>query len=384
MGIKVIKSVKLLISFVLVFLVSCSCDKSPTDGGNNHYDPRNVSRNEGKSLVPSLTVDDIGNVHLVWADSTPGNYEILYSMKGLGGDWSEPMNISNTPTTLKGPKVAIDPSGNLHIVWVEELSINPYIRDILYSMKLPGDSCSTAINISNTSPYQGADLPDIGVDASGNVHVVWWELTAMYRMKNAGGTWNPVESTPLYGRNLAMVVSANGDVHLVSEGGSYSDIYYTMKPSEGSWTEPVKICETPFYSWTPDIAIEDEGSLYVVWAEEQKGMLYFSEKSDSGTWMEADSIVKTKDTQLPWACQLIAENQGILHLLWSERTEGGDVYYITRSGDGIWSGMANVSETSGNSLCLSISLDASGSLHIAWQDETPGKWDIFYTMIQTR
>jgi len=383
MGIKFIKSVELLMFFVLVFLVSCSCDKSPTDGGNNHYDQRNVSRNEGKSLAPSLTVDDIGNVHLVWADSTPGNYEILYSMKGLGGDWSEPVNISNTSGNSSCSRIAVDPSSNLHVVWAEVLSIDSSIVDIFYSMKTLGGSWSTAINLSNTSPYHGADLPDIGVDASGNVHVVWWELTAMYRIKDANDIWSPVESVPVYGCNLAMAVEGNGTVHVVAEAGGYlQDIWYSMKSLCASWTEPVNISESSYYSWCADVATDDEGSVYVVWTEEQKGMVYLSVKSLLGSWTKSDSIANTRGR--PWVSHLVVGSDKSLHLVWSERVSLSEIRYLKRDTDGVWSDVINVSETSRNSLCASIALDASGNLHIAWQDKTPGNWDIFYTIIQTR
>jgi len=372
---------RLFISVVLISLVSYSCKKGPTDvgnGNNNHYDPRNVSRNEGKSILPSLTVDDFGNVHLVWADSTPGNYEILYSTKSSSGDWSEPVNISNTPTESKSPKIAIEPSGDLHVVWQEWKYEDGWIA-IFYSMKPQGGNWTVPMKISTN----GGQIPDLGIDASGNVHVTWLGWIS-YRMKSADGTWMSKEDVFQFGVNPAIAVSKEGDVHIVCDENMFGlcNIFYSTKPFGGSWTEYVNISESPRYSWAADVAVDNEGSVYVVWTEEQKGMVYLSVKSLLGSWTKPDSIANTRGR--PWVSHLVIGSDKSLHLVWSERVSLSEIRYLKRDTDGVWSDVINVSETSGNSLCASIALDTSGNLYIAWQDKTPGNWDIFYTIIQTR
>ena len=371
---KIIKNCKLLIPFILVLLLSCSCDKCPTDNGNNQYDPRNVSRNEGKSLVPSLTIDDIGNVHLVWMDSTSGNYEILYSKKGTNGDWSEFVNISNTSVRSSSPKIGVDPFNNLHVVW-EEWG-DDWVG-ILYSTRSNNGDWSTPSTITNSG-----QIPDMGIDGFGNVHVIWMGLQVMYRMRNTDGTWGSIENTQAPHRNPSMTANRDGDVHIVSEGGGYSDIYYTMKPCGGSWIEPVNLSDNPIYSCSPDIILDNNGNVYVAWLEMQTNQICFRVRSFEGVWTEIDTVPEVGN---PWKINIESDEED-LYFVWSSRIDHGydDIYYKVRYSSGDWSDRMNVSETSNNSWVQSIILDAGGSLHIAWQEETSDGWDIFYTVINIR
>jgi hypothetical protein len=49
-----------------------------TDGGTTWTPAEKLTMNSGSSWAPAITVDSLGNIHLVWFDDTPGNYEIYY------------------------------------------------------------------------------------------------------------------------------------------------------------------------------------------------------------------------------------------------------------------------------------------------------------------
>jgi len=357
-------------------LLSCSCDKCPTDDGNNQYDPRNVSRNEGKSLVPSLSIDDIGNVHLVWMDSTSGNYEILYSKKGGKGEWSEFINISNTSGRSSSPKIGIDPSNNLNVVW-EEWG-GDWVG-ILYSMRSNNGDWSTPSTITNSG-----QIPDMGIDRNGNIHVIWMGLGVKYKMKLADGSWMAEESVFPFGVNPAVAVNKQGDVHVVCDEtiANGNNIFYAMKPFIGSWTEPLNLSDNPIYSCSPDIILDNNGNVYVAWLEMQTNQICFRVRSFKGVWTEIDTVPEVGN---PWKINIESDEED-LYFVWSSRIDHGydDIYYKVRYSSGDWSDRMNVSETSNNSWVQSIILDAGGSLHIAWQEETSDGWDIFYTVIQTR
>lgn len=42
---------------------------------------KRITRTSGRSLYPSIAIDSINTIHVVWWDFTPGNGEIYY-MKG--------------------------------------------------------------------------------------------------------------------------------------------------------------------------------------------------------------------------------------------------------------------------------------------------------------
>jgi len=325
-------------------------------------------------------VDDIGNVYLVWADSTPGNWEILYSTKEPGGDWSEPVNISNTLNESTTPGIVIDNSGTLHLVWregrfgVDELKI-------LYSMKVRGEDWSVPVQISENR----GEAPKISVDDMSNIHVTWLGWVS-YRMKTAEGIWIPKEDVFQFGVNPAIAVSKEGDVHIVCDENMFGlcNIFYSMKPFGGSWTAYVNISESSAYSWSPAIA-EDDGNVYVAWKEAKPGVdqVFFRICSSGGSWSQIDSLPDIVGDAT--AAVEIAAKDGDLHFLWNAALgeHGWDIYYKARYKDGSWSEVSNISNTgeAGHGWIVS---DIYGSLHIAWQDETPSNYDIFHTVIKTR
>ena len=77
---------KIVLVLVLLFLPIFSCRKLDMDSDRNNsqqeeWDPKNVSGSPGLSYAPSIAIDNEGNVHLLWSDDTPGNYEVFYSFK---------------------------------------------------------------------------------------------------------------------------------------------------------------------------------------------------------------------------------------------------------------------------------------------------------------
>jgi hypothetical protein len=74
--------------------------------------------NSGWSQYPAIAVDSLGDLHVVWADSTPGNSEIYYEKSTDGGSaWATSQRITWTSGFSHVPAIAVDSLGNLHVVW---------------------------------------------------------------------------------------------------------------------------------------------------------------------------------------------------------------------------------------------------------------------------
>ena len=72
------------------------------DGGATFGPTINLSNNAGQSFRPAIAVSG-NNVHVVWDDNTPGNFDILYKRSTDGGaSFTEPTkNLSvNTGTSF--------------------------------------------------------------------------------------------------------------------------------------------------------------------------------------------------------------------------------------------------------------------------------------------
>lgn len=95
------------------------------DGGINFSKPHIVASSKGYSDAPKLAVDASGAVHLVYAESSGGpfdRYRILYTRStGDAFTFDVPRDISSTPsksnTSAGFPTLSIDAKGNLYVIW---------------------------------------------------------------------------------------------------------------------------------------------------------------------------------------------------------------------------------------------------------------------------
>ena len=381
---------KIVFVLVLLSLPLFSCRRLDRDNDHNdqqnaeEWDPRNVSRSPGLSYAPSIAIDNEGNVHLVWSDDTPGNYEVFYSFKKPDSDWVEPIDISNTSNNSYEPSMDIDPFDNLHVVWEEEGV------GIFYSMKPKDGDWTDPVKIPAGGSWQ---QPRLGVDAQGTIHVITSTPFTLRYMCKIGGIWSEPEYVPSPGHsgdNPAMVVEPSGIVHTIGETYAWppNNIYYTVRSLDGSWSEPFNVSASQAYSWSADIAIDDE-NVYIAWKEVRTGVdqIFYRIRHKDGTWTAIDSVpdIIGKGTGM---VTIVAKN-GDLHFLWGASVYKDtmftvlrldDIYYKVRLRDGEWTPTLNISNTGSAVVPVAI-IDANGNLHVAWSDESPGNYDIYYTVI---
>ena len=89
---------------------------------------KRLTWNRGESAYPAIVVDSIDNLHVVWNDDDPGNYEIYYKRSTDGGaTWLAGKRLTWNRNPSLVPAIAVDPADNLHVVWEEYLSGNAEI-----------------------------------------------------------------------------------------------------------------------------------------------------------------------------------------------------------------------------------------------------------------
>ena len=273
--------------------------RTPTPGGGDSssvdftihdnftfFVPKNVSNNSGDSYDPAIAVDSSGNINVVWEDDDPGNDDTYFARsEDNGSTWSQVKNVSNSGDNSRDPDIAVDNSGNINVVWRQS---TPADNEVYYSRST--DNGATWVQGKNVS-NNAADSwdPAIAVDSSGNINVVWDELTP--------GNW---------------------------------DIYLSRSSNNGAgWSAAVNISNNSGDSEYPAIAVDSAGNLNVVWHDDTSGHedIYFSRSIDDGS---------------------------------------------------TWTAFLNISNTAGDSYNPSIGVDSTGNINIVWEDDTPGNWEILF------
>ena len=297
-----------------------------SDGYNGSY------WNDGGSYDPAIAIDSSDRVHVVWYDYTDGVWgtdaEIMYATYNNATGWSNAIVISDGNSGVYWndgysgtPAIAIDSSDKVHVVW-EDNTDGVWGTDveILYATYniATGWSNVTLISDGLNDIYwnDGHSVkPEIAVDSSDKVHVVWDDYT--------DGVWSadveingPTDVEIMYATyNIA---SGWSNVTLISDGynGSY-------------WNDGISLgCA---------IAVDSSDKVYVVWDD-----------TTDGVW--------GTDTEIMYAIYNNAKG-------WSNATVISDGY-----NGSYWNG--------GGSYSSAIAIDSSDKVHVVWADQTDGVWGI--------
>src|SRR6266481_3419928 len=229
------------------------------DNGATFSSPMNLSNPFGNSLAnsnsPRLAPDLLGNINVVWANDSPGNFEIFISRSTDGGvNFSGPKNISRSSTFSSNPFIAVDAGGNINVVWAD---IEPadFNTDIFFARSSDGGATfSTAQNVSRSSGF--SSNPWLTVDAGANINVSWEDNTPgnrdifFARSTDSGATFPaPVNLSADSGLSLAAQIAAdkNGNINVAWQDHTpgISQIFFSRLPADVGANQPPTIVTPP-------------------------------------------------------------------------------------------------------------------------------------------
>ncbi len=381
-----------IILFIVTLGITCN-RKPPTSDDDNpppqEYDPRNISRNGTYSVGPSIAVGPDGTVYVVWMDGGHGEYDpsqLYFRYKPPGGEWSEIEILTDTTEDAWAPYLAADSFGNVHLVWESDLpSHTEWHSEIHYRMRTPSGEWSDVTVLSNTGT---AMQPRIAVDPSGTVHVVWNDGAIWYVYKSSAGTWaTPREVVPfaIAGDNPSLTVDHQGNCHLVYENSE--EIYYVEGSPTGEWSEPVNISESRWVSsWYASVTVDEGGRPWALWTENDggaggnTGIIYYATMMGD-TWAEPESIPGTRAGHAWPRGKRLFFYGGKKYLLW------GDGYYEIFLGETEGDLDAGVEvrhpfAPPGSPYPEAVLDERRGVIHVVWSaQEEPGNYEIFYDEI---
>jgi hypothetical protein len=145
--------------------------KKSTSGGTTWSATKRLTWNSGISNTNKgcLGVDSNDHIHIVWSDKSPGNYQIYYKRSESGGDaWTSSKKLTWNSNDSSTPSIVFDSSNNIHVVFHDGPSEN---RDIYY--KKSANNGSTWITNRLSWSLGDSLSPDIALDFDDTIHVVW-------------------------------------------------------------------------------------------------------------------------------------------------------------------------------------------------------------------
>jgi hypothetical protein len=344
----------------------------------------------GASAVPQIAVDSIPIIHLVWPDYTPGNPEIFYRRsKDKGSTWTTKQRLTWTSEGALYAVITADSSGPIYMVWGSAPSDN---SDLYFKTSTDaGGTWSSGQRFTWTSGYSYA--PAIAVDSPDGLQVVWQDDTPgnseIYTKKtsDAGATWSTNQRLTWNSGDSRLpdiAVDSLGHIHVVwyDDTPGNDEIYYKRSTDGGAtWSTSRNLSLAVGACREPAVAIDPSGDIHLVWHSVTPGdwEIYYKRSTDGGATWSANQRI-TWSPGHSYAPSISSDTSGNLHIVWYDDKPGNyEVYYITSMDGGeTWSASQRLCWTSGRSEYPIIAADASGNLHVFWDDDTPGNYEIYY------
>jgi hypothetical protein len=182
-------------------------------------------------VQPSVTADKDGNFYAAWVDSRGTQPVIVVAQLPAGGViWSAPIGIGGFPagSNPNAPDIAVDGTNTVHVVW-EDSRDAAHRTDIYHSLRRAGSATWTAAARVNDDTGNARQRGPRLAAAGGNVVAVWEDAR-----------------------------SGNPDIFLA-----------WWIPDRNRWTPNRRVNEdTGTADQTqPDVALDRSGNAYIVWTD---------------------------------------------------------------------------------------------------------------------
>ena len=353
--------------------------------------PKRLTWNAGESAEPSIAADSGSNIHIAWYDDSLGNYNVFYKMSSDSGvTWSGIKRL--TWNGGNNQSIAIDSSDRIHVVWQGGAPNGD--AEIFYKYSVDGGM--TWSTIKRLTWSIGWSLgPNITSDSGSGIHLVWYDnnpgnLEIFYKgSTDSGNTWSGLKRLTWNTGNSSrpsITIDSSGGIHVVWDDDSLGndEIFYKNSTDGGvTWSGITRMTWNWGQSYGPSILADNGGKIHILWEDFPiaggNKEIFYKNSSDGGiTW--SGLIRLTWSWGDSYSPSIAADLAGSIHVIWEDATPGNSEIFHKTSTDGgaSWLGVTRLTWNSGISWWPSVATDSSNDIHVVWGDNTPGNYEIFY------
>jgi hypothetical protein len=296
-----------------------SADEAVTEKGGNPY-------------RPVIAFDRFGNMHLVWNDDRTGTQQIHHKMWNVV--WGQEIQVTSSVGDSFGPSI-VTQGDTLHLVYMERVNghlqvMYRYYFDLDWSPAYPLTDVATGDRM----------VPSLAKGRDDNLHAVWWDTRQdasgtngkIYYRKRDGGVWldevcltDPANNAMR--PNIAVDDSLHVHVVWIDARSTYEQIYYRRWGPNG-WEHEVAVTNEQATHYHPSIAAAGGDVFLAYWDTHLPGAfseVYFKRRT-SGAWTGKFQVsTGTGPTFFP-CC--IAEPNKNVHIGWVDGRDGNlEIYY---------------------------------------------------------
>ena len=278
--------------------------------------PGDIQPQQGPDIVTSSRGDSF--VCFLKEDTaSPGGGRDVYLSWNTGGQFVEPVNVSQRAGEERGCRLTLDVDGQPHLVWIEERGDPKDPHHVRYYNRSAGQ----------TTDIGSGSAASIFIDDFGVVHIVYVRDEGIYRVKSGTGGFDAeqlvVNAPSAEGMDVQVVVDENGRLFIVyTSGGS---LYFLDKgPADDRFSPPRFL---------------DDGSIVGVEMRiRQGGVLSIAYVNDGdifhiqglGTFLVPPALVGEATPEAESDPSVMVDHVGNAHVSF---IRGGHSYYTNNAGD---------------------------------------------------
>lgn len=349
--------------------------------------PANISNTASRvSAWPMSTADQVGRVHLVWAEATQAGGEgvldtILYT-RLVDGEWSQPVDVLAVPAgdSLRPDASHVDPYGQLVLVWHSE-------RELYVSWADAADAASARAWTSRPLDVEvNVNTADLAIGQAGAYHVVYIrdnsELVYLFS-PDAGTSWTKEQVlTGVDLTNLALIGPAiavdNADGIYVSwtrtsEAIDWGPVgvWFVRSIDDGkTWEDKEELAGGGGYGWS-DLLVDADQNVHLFFlGSGSTGGRYHLWSDDRGrSWAGPLLVARPEEiTGFPGPPNLLLDSAGTVHAVFAGYgREGEKIWHATWNGVS-WRGPDTISRDLPHSEKVSATVALGNQVHAAWME----------------
>jgi len=339
----------------------------------------------GASRYPAVAIGTGDEIHIVYEDRSPGNYEVYFKRSSNGGSTWITKRLTWSSGNSYNPVVAVDLSNHIHIVWQDNALGNNH--EINHKKSTDGGTNWTHKRLT----YSPGDsyTPAIAIDSHNHIHLVWSDWTndpqIYYKRSTDGGTtWTTKRLTYSSGWSFmpALAIGSNDHIHLVWHDYTPGkpEVYYKKSTDGGTtWTQK-RLTYSEGNSAVTSIALDSQNHIHVAWGDDTPGNyeIFYKKSTNGGTSWTSKRLTYNSG----WSSNpaLAIDSNDYIHMVWLDDSLGSnqEIYYKRSTDGGVTWTTKRLTYSPVYSGGPAIVLDSSDNIFVVWFDYSSGNHEIYY------
>lgn len=261
-------------------------------------------------ISPVLVTDIIGAAYAVWEDSRGDSMDIYFAKStDEGNTWTNPnIKVSDSSVSArKFPSITVDTMSNIYVVW-QDNRLGGW--DIYFTKSTDGGWNWQHPDIPITDLLEGDHVEPIIKQYNDTFYLTWKNSNGdtinvfFGKSTDFGVSWQKgkINNIDTLERGLPSLDIKDSLIGVVwqDERSGESHIYFSGSTDGGlSWLDDIRVDDgTDGEKYHPSIGIDDWGDIYVAWDDERNGnaQIYFAKSEDIGsTWTSPNMLIGDGD-----------------------------------------------------------------------------------------